>query len=86
MTPNQIQKLDRDPSLSDAQAVINAAVNGDLLHIDGDFITALTDLADHGHTTYQGTDIHKVPGGYCVGSDLVDSAITALLRAERIAT
>lgn len=71
-----------DPSLSDAQAVIQCLRDGDLVHIDGAFMKALCSLSDEGVAVYGMCSIIKHEGAYHLRKDdrvtTEDNAIMAV--------
>ena len=77
-----------DLSLKEAQDVQKMITDGDLRHIDSDFIKALANLAETGGAEYLGLTIHGASG--CCdwlisdGADIAiaDSAIEALMLCE----
>ena len=77
-----------DLSLEQAQDVQKMIVDGDLRHIDSDFIKALADLAETGGAEYLGLNIERRRSGgdwrISAGGDgvIVDSAIEALMLCE----
>lgn len=80
-------KRHTDLSLDQAQAVQKMVVDGDLLHIDGAFMRALSDLADTDTTEYLGLSIARRRGGEWLVSDgsdsnIYDSAIEALMGCQ----
>ncbi|MDO6587362.1 hypothetical protein Q4543_17760 [Salipiger sp. 1_MG-2023] len=81
------QFTDSDLTLSGAAALHSMARAGDLHHIDGPLIQALTDLADTGNAEVFGCVIERLPIGMfrvtMGASDFVaDSALHAVIEAQ----
>lgn len=76
----------KDVTLAEARAVVQMIKDGDLRHIDGDFITALADLAAGADAEYLGVTISRDGGHFTLrdGGEVARAtdAIEALFMCE----
>lgn len=79
-------KCHRDLTLGEADDVIKMLLEGDLLHIDGELIKALADLADNGRCTYRDHTIVTTRGcGFSIrGIIYTSGAVNCLLEIDAL--